>query len=152
MTPPRQRGIAAIEFAACLIILFMLLPPLLMFARIFLYYHVLYQASRDAAHYMASVPATEMLQLGTRIAARDNARQIILDAAGRARLATAVPATSIAVNCDAAACDQVATRPALIRISWSVAAPNDVLAGFLVDFHGGQPYTLNFDTTVVYAN
>lgn len=147
----RQRGLASVEFALCIGVILSLLPAALLFGRTFLYYNVLLNASRGAAHYMAAVPLTEMSNLDNRLLAMANARQIVLDAATDARLEPPRP-TTIKITCNGEPCDGGTGAPGDIRIWFEVALPNDLLADALWDFRNGEGFTIKLDVTVPYAN
>lgn len=57
---PRQRGVAAVEFAIMLPLLLLLLAAPLSMGRILWHYTVAQKAAHDAARYLASVPDGEM--------------------------------------------------------------------------------------------
>lgn len=57
-----QRGVAAIEFAAILPVLLLLLALPLFFGRIYWHYTVSQKAVQDGARYLSSIPLSEMRQ------------------------------------------------------------------------------------------
>lgn len=60
----RQRGTAAVELAAVLPLLALLLTVPLFFGRVFWHYTVAYKAAHDAARYLATTSQADVLKLG----------------------------------------------------------------------------------------
>ena len=95
---PRQRGVAAIEFAAVFPIFLVVLAPLILYARYQWHYTVAQKAAQDAARYMSSVSAMELRSPALAAYAQAIAVQI-----ARTEVAELAPGDVIAdaiVSCD----------------------------------------------------
>lgn len=146
----RRRGSATVEFALCTVLIFMLLPPMLVFSRSFLFYNLLLRATRDAAHLVAAAPPGEMGNVAGRDQVLGAARALVLDAVA-VTSGTLAADKHISVMCDDVSCDSSTGKPATVRVAFQLPLTNDVLAGFLDDFNDGFGYTLKLDVTVPYA-
>ncbi len=95
-----EQGVAAVEMALVLPLLLVLLALPLFFGRVFWHYSVAQRAAHDAAHYLATVPQTDMLSpaSGGEPAAIDVAREII--AQETAWLSPGHASPAVMVQCD----------------------------------------------------
>lgn len=143
----RQAGVAAVEFALCVPILigFLLLP--IFFARVFWHYTIAQKAAQDAARYLSSVPAAQMMTPASAAAAGALAQEII-----RRQIAEVSPDAQISgleTFCDTSNCGNKlpGTVPTTIRVNFSVSLFDPT---GLIDFgFHGLPITTNYSMRYV---
>lgn len=104
LCPTRQVGAAAVELALVLVATMVLLPALVLFARVFHQYNILKQASQDAASYMASLPVVTMMDDSVMGDAVLRAQSIVKSAATGSGLLSASTISPIVITCDGAPC------------------------------------------------
>lgn len=93
----RQRGVAAVELAIVLPILFVMMSVPIFFGRYFWHYTVAHKAAADAARYLSSISVREMRSSVLSEAARKTAYDIAAEEI--ADLATGGDAPTIGVYC-----------------------------------------------------
>lgn len=97
---PCQRGIAAIELTLVVGVCLVLLPAMLVFGRVFWHYSVLHKATHDAARYLSSVPLYELQFEKSYLAARTQAREMLIAALIAGRVDSPPTHEQIEVRCD----------------------------------------------------
>lgn len=121
LRPPRQRGVAAVEFAVILplLVLVLLAAPLSM-GRILWHYTVAQKAAHDAARYLATVPDGEMRTPALAPLAVQVARDIAEAELADLNPGPTLPAVSIlcnGINCTGAASPTTVHVNVLIEVS-----------------------------------
>ncbi len=101
---PAQRGVAAIELAGIMIFCFLMLPAVLLFARVFLYYSVFKSATDSAASYMASLPRAAIKDSAERARHEAIARRIITEAGAAAGLSSTILVEETSIFCGDSGC------------------------------------------------
>jgi Flp pilus assembly protein TadG len=140
----RQQGVAAVEFAVIMFVLFLIGAGVVEFGRAFWYYNAMLKGTRDAARYLTAVPTMNLPSAGT------TARQIVV----RAATSGGVPAFSSAnvdISCAPVLCS-AAVMPSDIR-SVTVRTQYDLGIGSVFPFIGGggaATVTLSPQTTMPY--
>lgn len=96
-----QRGIAAVELALILPFIFILMFAMLQFGRVVWQYNAVQKATRDAARFLALMPATDLENFTTASAATLQAKQMIVDAGNDASFHPPIDPGSIQIrfNC-----------------------------------------------------
>lgn len=130
-----QHGIAAIEFAAVLLLMMLLLPATLFFGRVFWQYNTLQKACRDAARYMASVPLVEMSNATAYAAAVATTQQMVTDALDAARVSSDRNAVDVICR---PACGLANAAPATIELIIAIVVHDDIFGSFTGDWLNGQ--------------
>ena len=117
----RQTGAAAVELALLMpiLVLFLLLP--FFFARVFWHYTIAQKAAQDAARYLSTVSAAEMMTPASARAAGELAQEII-----RREIAEVSPDSQIGVLetfCDTSTCGGKlpGTIPETVRVNFSIS-------------------------------
>jgi hypothetical protein len=111
----RERGVAAIELAALLPIMLILLTFPLFYARCFWHYTAAQKAAQDAARYLAAVPAAEMRSKNLAKAAAAVAIQIAQKEISE--LAPGAPFDPPQAVCDGLSCGSSAGKvPTKVRV------------------------------------
>jgi hypothetical protein len=114
--PPRRRqaGVAAVEFAILLPLMFVLLSAPLFIGRVMWHYTVAQKAAHDAVRYLATVSEAEMRTPALITSAVAAARAIA--SAELAELNPGPYPPSVIILCDAAGCDGF-TMPTTVRVT-----------------------------------
>jgi Flp pilus assembly protein TadG len=138
-----QHGVAAVEFAIIMFVMFLIGAGIVEFGRAFWYYDAMLKGTRDAARYLSVVPTTTLAGAGT------TARQMVV----RAATAGGVPAFSdahVTVSCAPTACG-AAVLPTDIS-SVTVSTQYALGVGSVFPFVGGgaSTVTLTPHTTMPY--
>jgi Flp pilus assembly protein TadG len=117
----RQAGVAAVELAILMPILLVFLTFPVFFARVFWHYTVAQKAAQDAARYLSTVSAAEMMTPARAQAAGEFAQEIV-----RREIAELAPGSDIAdagTYCDGVNCGEKlpGTTPATVRVNFSIS-------------------------------
>ncbi len=100
---PRQRGVAAVEFAIILPLIVALITFPIFFARVFMHYSVAQKAAHDAAIYLSNIPLAEMSDYDRSLDAADVAAAIATEELAELRPGKGKKAV-IQVQCDGGPC------------------------------------------------
>lgn len=139
---PRQRGVAAVEFAVLLPCLALVLASLILCARLMWHYTVVHKAAQDSAHYMATVPAVEMRSPALAV----QARAVAVEIAKRemTELALGRNATTTDVQCDSNSCGYlIGEVPSTVKVSLALRIRDPIFNIYL------GPYGLPMEVIVV---
>lgn len=117
----RQAGAAAVELALILPILLCFLTIPFFFARVFWHYSVAQKAAQDAARYLSTVPAAEMMTQSQARAAGELAKEIVLR-----EIAELAPGSEIGeagTYCDGENCGELqpGTTPSTVRVNFTIS-------------------------------
>lgn len=147
--PARQRGIAAIELALLVPLIFVLLPVPLLLGRVCLNYAVLHKAVHDATRYLSAVAPHELTTPARALQAAAHAQAMI--AAATAGTGAAPAEGTIFFWCGAAACGAtLANPPATVRIYTTIAL-SDGIFDAVTQYYLTTPFTLTVDVTMPYV-
>lgn len=138
----RQTGVAAVELALLLPILIAFLALGYFIASIFWHYTMAQKAAQDAARYLSTVPAAEMMTPASAQAAGNLAQEII-----RRELADVSPDSAISTLetfCDTSNCGGKlpGTLPAIVRVHFSITMFDT--SGFVDTGWYGLPITADY--------
>lgn len=99
-----QRGAAAVELAMIISATIVLMPAVALFAKVFFQYSVIKEATRDAATYLATLPAASVKDDAERARAFAIAGRIVSDAALGAGLTGSTTLIPAYIECDQHPC------------------------------------------------
>lgn len=119
LPPARQRGVAAVEFAIVMIVLFLIGAGLVEFGRAFWYYDALAKGTRDASRYLSTIPTSSLGAAGA------NAQEMVVQAAA----AGGVPnfsSANVSIACTPTACNSAVLPTDVTRVTVSVAYPMSI--------------------------
>ena len=139
----RQRGIAAVELALVLPVLFILVMFPLYLGRVYWHYTAIQYAAQDAARYLSKVPVSEFQT--PRIAAMTAVASAIA-AQDLAELAPGYSPYMIALECGGGPCTGASTRPASVQVKIRVAMEDIFFSG-----RTGMDMTLTAEVTYPYV-
>lgn len=145
------RGIAAVEMACILLVLFLLIPSVFFFGRGIYHYGVVKQATSDAASFVATTGVIAITSDATRDAVVDQAEAMVRNALAEAGIQPD-GAIEVAVLChNRFACNQ--SRPTTIRVSASYGMQVTLFNEFLGRWFDTNPiWMVRADSIVPYAN
>jgi Flp pilus assembly protein TadG len=132
-----MHGVAAVEFAILLPLLFVLLSAPLYIGRVLWHYTVVQKAAHDAARYLASVPESEMRTNGLAQNAAALAREIVAAELGDLNPGPTPP--DIAVQCNHSSCNSI-TAWTSVQVTVQVEM-HDPFLGSSLDSLDGLPLT-----------
>lgn len=150
-----QRGVATIEFALILSLLFVLMGFTLLFGRALMQYQTMLSAANAAASYMSMIPAQDITN-PTKVAAASATAQGIVNQAVAAAGLNAMP-SSVGVGCFSGSlpypvpCVGNTAKPTQILVSMNVSLWDQLLGG-LTFFGAYDPIVISVAATVPYAN
>lgn len=99
-----QAGAAAVELAVIISATIVVLPALVLFAKVFFQYSVIKSATHDAATYLATLPVAAVMDETERLRAIGIAERIVADAALGAELTGATTLGTTVIECDDHGC------------------------------------------------
>jgi Flp pilus assembly protein TadG len=99
-----QRGAAAVELALILSATIVLMPAVALFARVFFEYSIMKEATRDAAAYLAGLPAASVKDDSERARAIGVAQRMVAEAAAGAGMDGSTTVEAAYVECDNHSC------------------------------------------------
>lgn len=142
-----QAGAAAVECALLLPIVIAFLTLGFFTASIFWHYTMAQKAAQDAAHYLSTVSASEMMTPASALAAGNLAQEII-----RREIAEVSPSSQIGgleTFCDNSHCGfkLPGTVPATVRVNFSISMFDP--SGFVDTGWYGLPITANYSMRYV---
>lgn len=144
-----QSGVAAIEFALIIVVVFTLIAAAYAFGRVTWQYNAMQKATYDAARYLSSLPRVEIMNLAGYIDARDTARKMVRDAASVVGISLGDPDLPYVV---CSSCGSPLLVPSSVQVFLGVALdPSDSPFGN-VGFGWLPSLQLNVEVTVPYAN
>lgn len=140
----RQRGIAAVELALVMPVLFVLVMFPLYLGRVYWHYTAIQYAAQDAARYLSKVPVSEFQT--PRVVAMTAAASAIA-AQDLAELAPGYAPYMIALECSGGPCTGGSTRPTSVNVKIRVVM-EDI---FFSNYTGTTDLTLTADVTYPYV-
>lgn len=145
------RGIAAVEMACILLVLFLLIPSVFFFGRGIYHYGVVKQATSDAANFVATTGFVAITSDATRDAVVEQAESMVRNALAEAGIQPD-GAIEVQVAChDRYACNQL--RPTMVRVSASYGMQVTLFNEFLGRWFDTNPiWMVQANTIVPYAN
>lgn len=139
----RQRGIAAVELALVMPVLFVLVMFPLYLGRVYWHYTAIQYAAQDAARYLSKVPVSEFQT--PRIAAMTAVASAIA-AQDLAELAPGYSPYMIVLLCDGSPCSGGSSRPLKVNVIVGVSMEDIFFGGGT-----GMDLTLTADVTYPYV-
>ena len=146
---PRQRGVAAVEFAVILPLLIFLIAVPIFFGRCLMHYTVIQKAAHDAAIYLATLPRTDLYTQAKWVGATQLAFQIIDEETAELRPGDDGMVFR-EVRCDDFVCGFVTPVPKIITVQVSVQMVDDFLFAYTKAFVSRDGIRLNAKVTVPY--
>jgi Flp pilus assembly protein TadG len=145
----KQGGVAAVELAAILPLIILLLAFPLFFARMFMHYSVAQKAAHDGALYMANIALVEMMNEGRLADAGVVATALI-----RAELDELRPgrghSTYVRVDCDGWTCGQN-TAPTFVTVQVHMTMTDDIFSYFTLGAVGRNGIMVKAQATARYV-
>lgn len=130
---PRQRGVAAVEFAVLVFLLLVIGAGLVEFGRALWYYNALAKGTRDAARYLSTVPA------GNLSSETATAQNVVVQAA-TAALIPGFANTNVTVACAPTSCSAVVLPTDVTQVTVSASFPMTLGSLFPFVSSGGGGY------------
>lgn len=146
-----QRGVAAVELAVILSATIVLMPAVVLFAKVFHQYSVMKEATRDAAAYMASLPQAAVKDAAERARAMLVARQIVQDAAANSNMLGGTVVQEAVVECDNHTC--AGTVPASFDVKVTITLDADAFTALTGDWvhHEERFWEVTARSTIPYS-
>ncbi len=116
----RQRGVAAVELAICISATILLMPAVLLFARVFIEYSVMKEATRDAAAYMASLPPVALMDNNERARATGIAERLVNDAADGVGMLSGSTVQVADIECDGHTCGGLVPENLTVEVTFAI--------------------------------
>lgn len=127
-----QAGSAAVELAAIISATIVLMPAVVLFAKVFFQYSVIKEATRDAALYMATMPVAAIRDTTERDRAIAIAQRMVEEAAIGAGLNGTTTVTEATVECDGYSC--MGPLPDVFIVKTSLLINDELFAGLTGDW------------------
>jgi len=142
--PPacRQQGVAAIELVLLLPVLMAFMSLSVFTISVFWHYTIVQKAAQNAAHYLSTVSASEMMSPASADAAGTLAQAIVRRQI--AEISTAAEVARIDVFCDDSTCGGLAAGrvPSTVRVKFSISMFDP--SGFIDVGWYGLPISANY--------
>lgn len=142
----RQRGVAAVEFAAVVFVLLLIGAGLVEFGRALWYYDALAKGTRDAARYLSTVPAASLASESA--SGPTPSKNFVVNAAAAA-LVPGFTAANVSVACAPTACAAVTLPGNVTEVTVSATFP--MTLGALFPFISAASGSIDAPRAIAYA-
>lgn len=146
-----QRGVAAVELAVILSATIVLMPAVVLFAKVFYQYSVMKEATRDAAAYMASLPRASVKDNAERARAMTVARQMVFEAAANSSMLGSNVVQEAVVECDDHTCAGLVPDNFDVKVTFTLNA--DVFTSLIGEWidHEERLWEITARSTIPYS-